>query len=1028
MALANLVLPIISLFKAAGINQARNALGGLNKEMGSLGGTIGRAAGAFAGFQALTSAQQFTIQAVDATQRFERNLLALNQVFEDMSPRIENFSKQVEDYGLSQQQAAQASVFLGSVLKQYGFSVSESAGQTERLVTLAQDLATTYGYDVQDALLAITALFRGEYDPIEKFGVAMKQNEINAYLAAQGLGDLEGAELANAQATARLTLLFDRAGDSVGAFSRASDTLYASQQRLNAVMGNLQVAAGAPLQEPLAKINNSLAELAQDMGPQVVEIFEALAQAVDVVAPLIEKAGRFVLNLIAPLQQLINILTGTFALALANIGMALDVVNAALSMLNKFLDATSSIFALVELRLKQFFAVLKDSPLAPIIEAFEWLVNNGMGVVKIFEKIGDEFTKAGDAARAAAGDFNQSEFGARQASTAARRVGQSAREAQEELDNMAAANRAWTDSWTAKAQAWAEANGTTLQALKESAIAGRTDAENTGTDYVGDFFKGMASGVRKEIARVKLETMGASEGLVEAILGASGWEQVYKRILKTGKEGLQALQDQFNKTAAGIDEVAKAQQALLDAAQKAIDDNTAELQEKANQAKAVFDQIKTAAENFRKWSLENLTKIEILPNIEKQLGKFESQIASTISNIQNQLVGLLRSELISDEAFTSLQNWVNTESEALSEIARKRDELASRYNLSESLIREYQGALTGALKLTSLFNQLKGETETRIVTEVTQGVVKLGNSLREFGVTVTRSYEETVQKVTDKSGGLVQGFRDIAQKARAFAENLRKLRDMGLDPMLFNQLVQAGAEAGGETAQGIIDGGQDSVDELNTIFMDLNELGAELGMDVGQTMYEAGQDMTFGLLDGLKSEQEALLDLARELADSFSSEFASRIDFAIQEAFDKAKKAFDEAQEAADRAGNANRDALKDIQQLIDDANRALEGDLPGSFRGGVEEKKKLFEDVKDAILGGELDNIGNLVGGLPSKDVKDIVNDLLGGSSAMSANTYNITVTADTRTGGKRAGEATVEVLKAYTNRNGNLSSWVNV
>jgi hypothetical protein len=41
------------------------------------------------------------------------------------------------------------------------------------------DLAATYGYDVQEALLGMTALFRGEYDPIEKFGVAMKQNEIN---------------------------------------------------------------------------------------------------------------------------------------------------------------------------------------------------------------------------------------------------------------------------------------------------------------------------------------------------------------------------------------------------------------------------------------------------------------------------------------------------------------------------------------------------------------------------------------------------------------------------------------------------------------------------------------------------------------------------------------------------------------------------------------------------------------------------------------------------------------------------------
>jgi len=1023
MALANLVLPIVSLFKAAGINQARNALGGLNKEMGSLGGTIGRAAGAFAGFQALTSAQQFTVQAVDATQRFERNLLALNQVFEDMSPRIENFSKQVENYGLSQQQAAQASVFLGSVLKQYGFSVSESAGQTERLVTLAQDLATTYGYDVQDALLAITALFRGEYDPIEKFGVAMKQNEINAYLAAQGLGDLEGAELANAQATARLTLLFDRAGDSVGAFARASDTLYASQQRLNAVMGNLQVAAGAPLQEPLAKINNSLAELAQDMGPQVVQIFEALAQAVDVVAPLIEKAGRFVLNLIAPLQQLINILTGTFALALANIGMALDVVNAALSMLNKFLDATSSIFALVELRLKQFFAVLKDSPMAPLIDAFEWLVNNGMGVVKIFEKIGDEFTKAGDAARAAAGDFNQSEFGARQASSAARRVGSSAREAQEELDNMAAANSAWTDSWTAKAQAWAEANGTTLQALKESAIAGRTGAEETGTDYVGDFFRGMAEGVRKEAARGTLERLGATAGLIDKILGSSGWEEVFKRIVSSGKAGLKELQQEFNKTADGIDEMTKAledaekaQQALRDAAQKMIDDNVANLQAEYDRLKSVYDEMRKRADEFIRWSLDNVATVEILPNFDVQLGRFEAAIVSTIAGIQSELTSAVRSGLIFDNDYTTLKNWVQTESEALTKIAKDRDALAKRYALSESLISEYQKAIGGALRLTNLFGKLKDETEQRTVTEVTQGVVTLGNSLKEFGITVTRSYEETIQNVQDKTAGLLQGFRDMAQKSRDFASNLQKLKALGLDPMLFNQLIDAGVEAGGETAQALVDGGSETINEMNSIFDEINKLGAELGLDLGQTMYDTGKDMTYGLLDGIRSEQEQLYNLAVEMAQTFSQTFKDNFSVAIEAPVAVAKKAADDASAALEQAKGANVDALMQIEELIQGANKALEGPLSSVYREGVAGKLGAFEALKQDIISGQVTDLGGLTKGLTSADVKAI------GTGTGGTNITNYYTIAP---GNKLQQRDTLETLVSNTNANGSLASY---
>jgi hypothetical protein len=188
MALQNILIPFVSIFRSAGLKQAQSALGGLNKQYDNLGKTIGAAVGAMAGFSALQSAQQFITQSVESTQRFERNLLALNQVFEDAAPSLVNFTKEVQNYGLSQSQAAQASVFLGSVLKQYGFNVNQANAQTQNLVVLAQDLATTFGYDVQEALLAITALFRGEYDPIEKFGVAMKQNEINAVRAARGLG------------------------------------------------------------------------------------------------------------------------------------------------------------------------------------------------------------------------------------------------------------------------------------------------------------------------------------------------------------------------------------------------------------------------------------------------------------------------------------------------------------------------------------------------------------------------------------------------------------------------------------------------------------------------------------------------------------------------------------------------------------------------------------------------------------------------------------------------------------------------
>ena len=108
MALQPILMPILSLFRSAGITQARSAIFGLNKDFNHFATSVGKSAAAFAAFQGLAGARQFTVDAVEATQRFERNLLGLQQVFESATPGLRQFVKEVENYGLSQAQAAQA--------------------------------------------------------------------------------------------------------------------------------------------------------------------------------------------------------------------------------------------------------------------------------------------------------------------------------------------------------------------------------------------------------------------------------------------------------------------------------------------------------------------------------------------------------------------------------------------------------------------------------------------------------------------------------------------------------------------------------------------------------------------------------------------------------------------------------------------------------------------------------------------------------------------------------------------------------
>jgi hypothetical protein len=1094
MALQSLILPIISLFRSAGINQAANALRGLGGQFNSLAGQIGTAAASFSAFQALTTAQTFTKDSVAAANLFERNLLGLNQVFEQLQPRIVAFTKEVENYGLSQSQAAQASVFLGSVLKQYGFNTMQVADETERLVTLSQDLATTYGYDVSEALLAVTALFRGEYDPIEKFGVAMKQNEVNARLAAQGLGDLEGAALANAQATARLEMLFERAGDSIGAFGRASDTLYGSQQRLNAVMSNLQLAFGAPLQRPLAAINNLFADLAQEFGPDIVQIGDALASTVGSLTPIIGLLTRTFFELISPLQQIIEIINLVITILTGALSPAIATINGLLGIFNGLLDVGSAL-------LGQFAIALGGA--AGESDNFKRLLEN-MGIdpdrentlerlVKMFNTWAAAINRWSGSPEVFSSNLHLMELGliasATQTANLANKVNvldkalrdgaigavnaegklsglagvferideaiakSKAKQSMEELGLSAAfieevlTRPNWQEifkkiAYFAKITASevqkvfvpgvgtietgnTEANRKRI-ANEINELFAASDPKTAGTKTGKSFFEGLNEEVAKQAAASKLRSMKATEGLIQAILGTDKWEETYKRIIAMGPSGLRKLQEQFNKTAAGIQEAAEAakefadaNKAARDAALEAIEANVKSLKNAAKEAADALTDVKARAEEFRRWSLDNLTNIRILPDFERELGRFEEAIVSTISGIQSELTSAVRSGLITDASFRSLSAWVNTESKALQEIAKRRDDLANRAALSESLIKEYQGALTSALKLTSLFSRLKNETEKVTITEVSEGVIKLGSTLKEFGVTVTRTYEKTIEQTTSKSAALVEEFKTMTQKARDFAANLVKLRDMGLDPMLFSDLVQAGVEAGGETAQALVEGGSETIGEINSLFSEINKLGAELGLDVGQTMYDAGRDMTFGLIDGIRSEQQQLYDQAIEMAKTFSETFKNSLNIAIDIPIRAAEQVLKEAESAVTKAQTADIASVMQIQKLIDGATAAMDVVKGEAARIGILFKRNVFEAIKTDLLSGMRFDLGGIVSGLSSAELIPRAGAL--GSGAVQ-NYFELVVNAGLGADGTQIGQQIVNEILKYERSSGTV------
>jgi hypothetical protein len=289
--MSQMFLNVVSTFKGDGLAAATRQLGAFGQASNGLGSTLGKVGAALASFGIAAKAVQFTQTTIEEAKNLQQNLFALDLIFGKLSPKMEAFAKEASAIGLSQAEAAKSSVFLGSVMKQSGFEIEDVADKTQTLVSLAADLALVYQYDVQEALLGMTALFRGEYDPIEKFGVAMKQSEINAVLVAKKLNHLTGEQRRLAEQTIRYDLFLRRASDSMGAFGRSSGNLAAESLKLSAEFKNMQSTVGTALVPSVTQLVVALKPLVEQLTPRLIKVLGDAKPALKVVTDFLRDLG-----------------------------------------------------------------------------------------------------------------------------------------------------------------------------------------------------------------------------------------------------------------------------------------------------------------------------------------------------------------------------------------------------------------------------------------------------------------------------------------------------------------------------------------------------------------------------------------------------------------------------------------------------------------------------------------------------------------------------------------------------------------
>lgn len=249
------------------------------------------------------------VVAANAASRQEQAFGALDSVFGRNSATVQKWAAgAAKAAGLSKAQYGEMASVMGAQLTNLGLDLDTATAGTGKMIQLGADLAAQFGGSSAEAVNALSAAFRGEADPAERYGLRLNQTAIMAELAARGQDKLKGAALTAAKAQAVMDLATKQAGGAVGAYGREAGTMAGRMQTAKAEVANTAATLGTALLPMVAAVAGKLGEMAgwAERNATLVQVLAsvigALAAAI-LVANAALKVYKTTTELIAAVQK-----------------------------------------------------------------------------------------------------------------------------------------------------------------------------------------------------------------------------------------------------------------------------------------------------------------------------------------------------------------------------------------------------------------------------------------------------------------------------------------------------------------------------------------------------------------------------------------------------------------------------------------------------------------------------------------------------------------------------------------------------
>lgn len=254
-----------------------NTLAGVKSRLTGMSVALGTAAGNLAtrGIEAgVAGLVGLGREAMEVQDIMSRN----RTIFGDSAGLIEQMADQLaESFGVAKGEALDAASTFGQMFKGAGMGQKDAAVMGNQLTRLALDMRSFKGgaTTTEESVSALAAAFRGEFDPIERFGVFLTADAVAAEAVRMKLAKSKDSVDAYGKKMAALSLIQKQTVDQQGDLSRTAD------QSAN----------------QWAKLTGTLQNMGTEVAGALLPAFTSLVSTINgYLAPAVERVGFVVRN------------------------------------------------------------------------------------------------------------------------------------------------------------------------------------------------------------------------------------------------------------------------------------------------------------------------------------------------------------------------------------------------------------------------------------------------------------------------------------------------------------------------------------------------------------------------------------------------------------------------------------------------------------------------------------------------------------------------------------------------------------